>query len=117
MSALVDVVDVRAHQRAQDTAAPVRRRDADDGRACARKRAAGDREIERERARAADGAAVLPRGQHPVEWEELREALSALRVRFQAEVLADSHERVPVLGEIAARANLEAHPWIFSSGA
>ena len=60
-----DVVELAAHEVAQDPAAPVRRQDADPGDAGARQLAARDREIERVRAREARPACRCRRRRAP----------------------------------------------------
>jgi hypothetical protein len=54
---------------------------------------------------------------HAIEGQKPREPFRHLGVRLHAEVLADGHERLAVLVEVAARANVEAQGRIFSSGA
>ena len=77
LAALVDVAQLASIIARSDAAPPVRREDADDGDAAARQRAAGNRQLERERAGAADDLAVLERGVHAVERHRLLESARA----------------------------------------
>ena len=78
--------------------------------------AAGDGELERERAAAAGEVAVEPDRVHPLDGQVPRETLGRLRVRVPAEVVADPAERLAELVEVAARPDLDAQA-IFSKGA
>ena len=116
LTALVDVVELGAHQGAQDSTAPVRRVGPDDRDARGRDDAARNREPEREGAGAADDAAVLPGGVHALDREVLREALHPLLGRIEPEVLPDREDRLPELLEVGAGRDPERHA-IFSNGA
>jgi hypothetical protein len=63
----MDVAQLRVHERAEDAAATVRRVDADGRDARTGKLAAGNGELEREGARAADDLAALPSGVHALD--------------------------------------------------
>ncbi len=109
LAALVHVLQLRVHHRAQDTAPAMRRIDTDDGDARAPQRPTGNGEVVRERARAADDLAVLACSVHPLQVEHLREAAEPLLIRHRAEVLPDPEDRAAVLLQIGGGANLERH--------
>ena len=67
LTALADVLELGAHHRREDAAATMRGQDADDGDAAAANRAARDRQLERERARAADDPVAVERRVHPLQ--------------------------------------------------
>ena len=95
--------------------------DADAGHAGAGERAARHRELERERARAADDLALLEGGMHPLVGQGAGEALEQLLARRRVEVLADRADGAAVLVLVGARADVEhdrdATSYSFSSGA
>ena len=105
----MNVVELRPHHRAQDAAPAMGRERADDGHAGGRDDGAGDGQLERERARAADDRAVLAGGVHALDGQVLREALHALLGRLHAEVLADREDRLPELLDVLARLDAKAH--------
>jgi hypothetical protein len=110
LAALVDVVELRAHERAQDPAAPVRREDADDGHPRRRDASARDGQLERERAGAADDATVLVRGVRTLRLEDAGEPLDALLARVElAEEVEDRRDRLPDVVLRRAGADLDAH--------
>src|SRR5439155_15885860 len=75
LAALAAGVELGAHHRPQDPAAPVRGEDGDGGDAGGRNAPAGDRQLEGEGAGATDGAAVLPGGVHAFRGEDTRHTL------------------------------------------
>jgi hypothetical protein len=105
----VEVVELGAHERAQDAAAPVGRVRADDGDAGGAHGPAGHGQLDREGACAADDAAVRARCVHALEREVPREALHALPRRLHPEVLADGEHRLRELVEVGGRADAKAH--------
>ena len=104
LATLVHVVELRAHHRAQNATPPVRGERPDDGHARGRHDRAGHRQLEGERAGAADDRAVLQRRVHALDREVLRETLHALLGRLHAEVLPDREDGVRELGEVRGRA-------------
>ena len=107
LAALVDVVELGAHQRAEQAAAAVRRQDADDGHARgADGSPARDGELERERAAARDDEPVLARDVHPLGRQDAREPLAHALVRAAAEVAEDRSERGRELARIGAGGDL-----------
>jgi hypothetical protein len=95
---------------------PVRRQDADDGDARRSDTAAGDGQLEREGARAADRAPVLERRVEATRREQRREVVDSLLVRSRAEEVEDRSE--PLRHFLRpARPDLDLRQAIFSSGA
>ena len=117
LAALVRVVEVPAHQRAQHAASPVRRRDAHDRRPAALDRTARHGQAERHRPRAPDHRVAVPRAEHAIERGDAREPPGPRLGAVRAEVLPDLHERALELGFVGDGTDLEAHPLTFSSGA
>ena len=109
LPALVRVVELGAHHRREDPLAAVRRVDADDGDARARDRASRNRQVERERSGAADGALAVERRVHVVERMDAEKALGDLVVDLPAAVLGDGADRLLELRKRLARANLDRH--------
>jgi hypothetical protein len=71
----VHVVELRAHHRREHAAPPVGRQHADHGDARGGYAPARHRQLEGERARAADRGSVLPRRVHALRLEHVREPL------------------------------------------
>src|SRR4051812_4404120 len=109
LAALVRVVELSPHERAQDAAPAVCRIHAHDAHARGRDVSAGDAEVELECTRAADDGAVRPRGVHPLGSDLVEEALHALLRRRHAEVLADREHRRGELVQIGDGADVEGH--------
>ena len=102
LAALVHVVELRAHHRAENPAPSVGREDADDGDAGRFERgAARHGHPERERARAADDLGAVEGGVHAVELEVLQPALGPLLIRpLTPEVVDDRVRRIAQLLDI-----------------
>ncbi len=116
LAALADVLQLRIHHPPEKAAAPVRGKHADDRDAGARHRTRRQRQLERVRACAGDDPAVVEDGVHPLEREDLREALRVLRGRLPAEVVSDRSDRGDELLEVADGADAVRHPAILVSG-
>jgi hypothetical protein len=109
LAARLHVVELCAHHLAQDPAAAMRRIDADDGDARARKRAARNAEVERERACATDDLALLERRVHSLQADEADPALDRFVIGHRPEVLEDPVQRAGELRSVAARTGLDGH--------
>jgi len=109
LAAVADVAKLRVHHPAQQSATAVRRKDADDGDAGARKRTAGDGQAKRECARAADDFVAVEDGVHSVGWQQRTEALGVLAGRRPPEVVPDRRERRGLLVEVSDGADTERH--------
>ena len=94
----------------------MRRQDTDDRDPAAAKLPAGDRQLERKGAGAADDLLAVERGVHPLEREILTEMLGLLEGRPAAEIVADRADRVPKLFDRGDLTDVHRHA-IFSSGA
>src|SRR5262249_12895320 len=75
-----------------------------------------DRRLERECAGSPDDPPVFPGRVDALQRQVLREALDALRIRLEREVLADCEDRLAELVQVGARRDLETHS-LLSSGA
>src|SRR5205814_5967757 len=116
-AALVHVLELDAHHRAQRAAPPMRRVDADDAHAGRRDDRARDGHLERKDAGAPDDLRAVARRVHPLERHVSQEALEPLVRRLRAEVLRDREERVAELVEVSAPPDVEIHQAMRSSGA
>ena len=85
----MDVVELSAHQAAEDAATPMRRQHADHRDAGGADESPGDADLERKRSAAADDRAVVERGVHAVGRQERLEAVDELLGRSTPEVVAD----------------------------
>ena len=111
----MDVVELGAHEVAQDAAAAMRRQHADHGRAGGTDRPAGNGQVELERARAADDLAAVESHVHPALGDEHALGLLLLRAGRPAEVVPDRPKRADLLVG-AGGADLDGQT-TFSSGA
>ncbi len=117
LAALVDAVELGAHHRPQDPAAPVRRQDADDRHPGRRQNRPGHGQPEREGARAAHDRVAVEGGVHAAELEGVQPALGPDVVGLlPAEVVDDRPGRSLQLVPRAAYPHVDGHA-IFSSGA
>ena len=118
LAARVDVVELGAHELAEDPAPAMGRQDADNRHARGPHRPAGDGEVELERAGAADDRIPVRGEVHSSLGEHLEDPARSvlLRPRRRPEVVPDRLERVEPL--VAARGtDLDAVQRTFSSGA
>ncbi len=94
----------------------MRGQDADDRDPAAAKLPAGDRQLEREGAGAADDLLAVERGVHPLERQIRAEALGLLEGRPAAEIVADRADRIPKLFDRGDLTDVHRQA-IFSNGA
>ena len=80
LTPLADVGELRPHHAVEDASATMRGKDADDRDACARHLRAGNTQLERERAGAADDRGAVERGVHALEGKQAPEPLERPRL-------------------------------------
>jgi hypothetical protein len=90
----VDVVELCAHQRAEDASPPVRWQDADEGHPRGADEPTGDARLEREGAAAADDGAVVEGGVDPIRRDDRPEALGDVGAGRAPEVMEDRTDHV-----------------------
>ena len=104
-------VDLRAHHRAQQAAAAMRRQHADDRQARGLHLPARHGEIEREHARAGDRVVALERRMHALRRQDPLEALhDVVGRRVLPEIVPDRRERRAHLVRVGARPHLHDTP-------
>ena len=115
LAALVDVVELGPHERAEDPAAAVRRQDADERHASCPDEAARHARLEGEDAGAADHGAVVERRVHALRRDQQADRVREVGARRPSEVVEDRLDRS---GKLVGRrrADLDRQP-IRSSGA
>ncbi len=110
------VVELATHHRGEDPPAAMRRQHAHDRHSRRGNRAAGDGHLERERPGRRDDRLPVGRDEHPVDREELREALRVLLGGFPAEEVSDRAEPLAELGLVGRGTDVDRHQ-MRSSGA